>query len=58
MAEVTLRQMKARIYKLQDSIEFWERPEVVAQIGPIPADRARRRLRDAEAALTSRKGAK
>ena len=57
MAEATLRQKKARIAKLKRSIEFWERPDVQAKIGTIPADRARRILRNAEAGL-SMKGAR
>lgn len=57
MAEATLRQKKARIAKLKRSIAFWELPHVQEKIGPIPADRARRILRDAEAGLST-KGAR
>ena len=59
MAELSAkRRLEAVIATAKKNIAIWEKAHADGLMGPLPADRLRRRLREHEARLATMKGAK
>lgn len=59
MAELSpKRRLEAVIATAKRNIAIWDKAHADGLMGPIPADRLRRRLRDHEARLATMKGTK